>query len=105
MPKSILKRSPSSSADPQNQVLPKSGYSGLAHVDPAVHKDFEELRSEHYAIKQLDNGGRMDPSASEYIPDDQYLGFVDARSIGAGISDQNLPVSECGVFFFFFLDE
>ena len=97
VPRSILKRSSSSSADPQNHVLPKSGYSGLAHVDPAVLKDFKELRSEHYALKQLDNGGRMDPSASEYIPDDQNLGFVDARSIEVGIDDQNLPVSKCGV--------
>ena len=96
VPKSIMKRSSSSSADPQNRVLSKSGYTGLAQVDPAVHKDFEVPRSEHYALKQLDTGGRTDPSASEYMAD-QNLGFVDARSIEAGIGDQNLPVPKCGV--------
>ena len=89
VPKSIMKRSSSSPADPQNHVLPKSSYTGLAQVD-------EVPRSEHYALKQLDTGGRTDPSASEYMAY-QNLGFVDARSIEAGIGDQNLPVSKCGV--------
>ena len=89
VPKSIMKRSSSSPADPQNPA-------GLAQVDPAVHKDFEVPRYEHYALKQLDTGGRTDPSASEYMAD-QNLGFVDARSIEAGIGDHNLPVSKCGV--------
>ena len=96
VPKSIMKKSSSSPADPQNHVLLKSGYSGLAQVDPAVLLDFDVPRSEHYALKQLDAGGRTDQGASEYMTD-RSLGFVDARSIEAGIGDQNLPVSKCGV--------
>ena len=63
---------------------------GLVLVDPA-----DEPRSEHYALTQLDTGGKTDQGASEYMID-RSLGFVDTKAISArigGNGNGKLPVS------------
>ena len=120
-PKSIMKEKSSSPADLQNYVPPKFGYSGLVQVDPAdeeigdrnvgsftdaaykvkskpalaVLTAFDEPRSEHYALTQLDTGGKTDQGASEYMTD-RSLGFVDTKAIAArigGNGNGKLPLS------------
>ena len=120
-PKSIMKEKSSSPADLQYYVPPKFGYSGLVQVDPAgeeigdrnvgsftdaaykvkskpaltVLTAFDETRSEHYALTQLDPSGKTDQGASDYMTD-RSLGFVDTKAIASrigGNGNGKLPLS------------